>query len=402
MLKRSLVLAGMLLVSTQCTHKSVMENDTREPAGLENLVEKYELQALSQLFGNDSPLGPVRRKMSVSISTSGDGKYLSETAKKALQEALVKTLSGDGSEQALAKVAAGNIKAAIINNFIKTLKVYKIVNVGVQADLTFTPEPNSRGNYDAELASNQLVRLDEKGKLSQKMEALENFKFSNTFYNNSAYIPQAGKDFQYVGGMMSLYFEILDSSVNLKLPNPFKNGVKGYVRYRRYYKTENQPNPRLACSGFKMSSKRAGEKVPLFYTVDLYSNFNLSNIIPTEEALEVFPGRLVTGNEGRPDALPKDGARLGKSITTASYAVESPRLSTGAVSFGIKKIVYSLKEKSIDLNRSEVDVLQYIPSTDQDDQAMAVGNARRTFLKACQSNIKKDFYINSLVEGGTL
>jgi hypothetical protein len=290
-MKNLKVLSGLVFVLglSSCTHKEVQE---REPAATSaaGIISPDEGRILAQLIGGDSPVRNYRHPMSASFHTNNDKKYLTETAKKALQEALAESLGATDPEKGLAKIVVGNIKAAVIENFIKTLRVYKIVNTGLQFDIAFAPKANNPKDFDAQLASNQLIRLDETNSLSAKWEQLEKGSFTDTVYKNSSLIPTSGKDANYIGGVATVYIEILDANPKIRLPNPVKNGVKGFIRYRRYYRVQQDHAQKVTCDKYTLSSNRAGEGVPTFYTVDLYKNFNLKSLIPTPETIEIYPG----------------------------------------------------------------------------------------------------------------
>ncbi|WP_415064314.1 hypothetical protein [Bdellovibrio sp.] len=397
---RGALVLGACFLSLYCSHK-----ESRLPAsGGKPLITDGETQALSDLFGSDSPSNGYRHPMTVSFHTNSDKEYLSNTAKKALQEALIESLGGDVPEQALGKVVAGNLKEAMIENFVKTMRVYKIINTGLQVDLAFVPKANNRNDFSAELSSNQLVRLSETGKLSGKWESLERSTITGSLYHNSVYVPARQDEADYIGGMMSIYVEILDTSPKIKIPSITKNGVKGFIRYRRYYRLNKNLAKSLSCDNFAVNVTRP-EGVPLFYTVDLYKNFNLKNLIPTEETLEVFPGLLATSSEGRNELMPRSLEKAGKSISTATFAVEQKRNISGEVSFSLKKLVYSLKEKSLDREKSQVDLIRYYSSGEGGGVGMedsALANARRTFLKRCESSVEKLLGLEAVVQGGLL
>lgn len=395
---KSAAIACVALAAVHCTHKEV-----RQPASVKQIITDGEAQALGDLLGGDSPLNSYHHKMSVHFHTNGDQKYLSKTARKALNESLIKTLGSDAPEQGLAKLAAGNIKDALIENFVKTMRFYKIINTGLQVDLMFNPEPNQKNDYSAELNSNQLVRLSETGRLSSKWDQLEKGTATGTVYNNSAYVPVTKGGADYIGGSMTIYIEIMD--IGIGVPSIKKYGVKGFVRYRRYYRSNHVPQQPAVCEGFTLTAKSAGPGVPLFYTVDLYKNFNLKDLIPTEETLEIFPGILASHNEGRRELMPDTYEETGKSIPTGSFRVEEKRNSSGQVIFNLNKIVYDLKERELDRSRTRVDLVEYntrFHTENSSDEQQALSNASRNYLKKCESSMEKYLNLNSLVHGGVL
>ncbi|AFY03173.1 hypothetical protein [Bdellovibrio bacteriovorus] len=401
MTMKSALIAWAALMAVHCTHKEM-----REPASEKKYtISDGQTQALADLIGGDSPLKPYRHPMKISFHTNGDQKYLSETARKALNQAIIETLGVENPEQGLAKLAAGNLKDAMIENFVKTMRVYKIINTGLQVDLTFLPQPNQRNDYAAELNSNQLVRFNETGALSSKWEQLEKATDTGTVYNNSVLIPATQGQADYIGGTVTFYVEILDTRPKFGLPSIKKNGVKGFARYRRYYRLNREVQKSVSCEGYTLSAKKSGPGVPLFYTVDLYKNFSLKNIIPTEETIEVFPGLVASNNEGRNELMPDKYEKTGKSIPTGQFVVESKKSFTEEISFNLEKIVYDLKEKKLDRDRSRVKLVNYYSSRDQDSTAnetQALYSARIQYLKKCESSMEKFLNLDALVNGGVL
>lgn len=398
--KTALVACAAMTV-VHCTHKEV-----REPASVKNIITDGEVQALGDLLGGDSPLNSYRHPMRVQFHTNGDGKYLSETARKALNQALIDTLGVENPEQGLAKLAAGNLKDALVENFVKTLRVYKIINTGLQMDLVFAPVPNQKGTFADEFSSNQLIRLGETGRLSQKWDQIEKETVTGNVYNNSPYIPAKQGQADYIGGALTMYVEILDTKPKFGLPSIKKNGVKGFVRYRRYYRLNRDVQKTATCENFTMSAKTSGSGVPLFYTVDLYKNFNLANLIPTEETLEIFPGLIASMNEGRSELMPDNYEKSGKSIPTGSFVVEQKRNVSGEVSFSLKKIVYDLKDKALDRSRTKVDLVEFHSRRNNGDsmaeESSALSSASSSYLKKCESSMEKFLSLESLVQGGLL
>ncbi|WP_413568977.1 hypothetical protein ACLWBD_16075 [Bdellovibrio sp. HCB117] len=391
------LLAGASFLCLQCTHK-----EKREPAATKSLTSDAGVAAAAEIFGGDSPTQAYRHPLKIDFYTNGDKNYLSKTARKALEQALTESLSADVPEQALAKIVVGNLKESMIENFVKTMKFYKIVNTGLQIDLTFVPETYRKDDYGPELSSNQLFRLSDTGSLSRKWETLEKSSVTGSMYNNSVYIP-VKKDADYIGGIVTLYIEILDMKPGI--PNPMKKGVKGYVRYRRYYRVNEALNKPVQCENFIATAKGGGNGVPVFYTVDLYKNFNLKNIIPTDEYLEVYPGLLATSSEGRYELMPDKSDAAGKSIPTATFMIEPKKKYSEYVSFTLKKIVYDMEKNEIDLSKSSVDLVEY-NSHNQDSssqsQDAALSNAKRQLLKKCEKPLSRFLNLESVLKGSAL
>ena len=397
MMKNLKILSGVLFVlgMAGCTHKDVQPQQ-REPAAAPaaGIITSDEARILAQLIGGDSPVRNYRHPMTASFHTNNDKKYLTETTKKALQEALAKSLGVDDPEKGLAKIVAGNLKEAIVDSFVKTLRVYKIVNTGLQFDIAFTPTPNTAKDFNAELSSNQLIRLDETNSLSSKWAQIEKGTFTDTVYKNSSLIPVNAKGVNYIGGVATVYIEILDANPKIRLPNPLKNGVKGFIRYRRYYRVQQDHTAKTTCDKFTMSSNRAGEGVPTFYTVDLYKNFNLKNLIPTPETIEVYPGLIASTNVGRDQMLPSSQEKVGKSISTASFNISQKKLLGGDLVLSLDKLVFDATDKKINPSLSSA-------SIKSGGVGLTVDLVKSSFLKECEGPLTKMLNLD-VVLGGSL
>ncbi|WP_413580599.1 hypothetical protein [Bdellovibrio sp. HCB288] len=394
-MKKPLILSLCAAVlAVHCSHKEV-----RKPSSLPNIFTERETQALGQILGGDSPTEKFRRVMAVDFNTNGDAEYLSENARKSIQTAIAETLGEENPQQGLAKLALGNVKTEVVENFIKTLKVYKLVNLGLQFDLNFAPKPYS-ATFAPELSSNQLVRLDELGSLSKKWELSESQGFTNQIYANSSLVSKS-EDADYIGGQVSIFVEILDTKPKLGLPKITKNGVKGYIRYRRYFRL-NSTVSAGNCNGFT-SAVTSAAGVPVFYTVDLYKNFNLKNLIPTEETLEIYPGIIAATQEGRPELQPESSAKY-QSISTMRYQVNQKKMMAHT-DFVVKKMVYDLKDRKFDVERSEVDVSSFrslAKNPRPSEESEAKSAARREFFGKCQGVLEKQLKLNQVIPGGIL
>ena len=390
--------ASMIL---SCTHK-----ETRTPAAvsIKDVISDRGVKAFSDIIGGDSPINPYRRPMKIDFYVDGDKDYLSETAKKALHQALTDSLL-DKSGQGLAKVVASNLKEQMVENFVKTMRFYKLINVGLQMDISFLPEPNQKDSLESEMNSNQLVRFDELGKLSQKWTALETNTRTQSLYNNSVLVPVTSGQADLVGGAVTLYIEILDATPKFKLPRLTKNGVKGYIRYRRYYRMNEELAAKTTCDKYVISSQRAGKNVPLFYTLDMYKNFNIKNIVPTDETLEIFPGLLAKNSDGRHELMPKKDGKNGKSIPTGAFQVQEKTGALDQVTFAVEKIVYDLKDKSLDRRKSDVKMVSFDSRRSYDhpvDEGQALYNAKVNFFKKCESSLEKALKFDEIVQGDLL
>lgn len=386
------------LIGLSCTHK-----DTREPASAKQgreLISEKSHEALSQILKGDSPTQDYRRTLEIKFHTDGDEKYLSEQARKSLQQALVESLGGDTPEQGLAKVVAGELKDAVIENFVKTLRIYKIINLGLQADLYFLPEPNDKNSFLPELNNNQLVHLQETSRLSEKWSRTESNTPTRTFLRNSHLVPRQGQA-DYLGGVVTLFVKIVDVNPKLKLPSLKKRGVQGFVRYRRYFRM-NSPKQAVRCDDFVMQVQAKDKSSAQFFTVDIYQNFNLANILPTDESIEIYPGIIAATNDGRADLLPNDSS-VGTSISTGNFLIARQKDVNGKIEFSLNKIVYNLKDGSYDAAQSEAKVSAFENKSSTDypaDEHAALGAAKKKFFSRCSNELERYLAMGSLFRRG--
>lgn len=384
MKKKFVMIACASLLTAHCSHK-----ETREPAGTKTILTDDEAKALSDLISTDSPLNPYRRPMKIEFHIDGDKEYLQQTAKKAFREALAESLGGDTPEQGLGKVVTTNLKNELLENFVKTLRIYKLFNTGIQVDISFLPEPYQSYDLTPELASNQLVRFNEVGKLSRKWQELQT-PVTNKVFSNSFFVSKSQEDSDYIGGSLTLFVELLDTDIKVKLPNPAKNAVKGFLRYRRFYRLNNEPQKAAECEGYSLTFKSDGPRVPLVYTVDLFKNFNLKNISPMEESLEIYPGFLASNNEGRKELMPDILTTAGQSISLGQFFIYQKQSASWAPGFRIRKLVFDLKDHKLDAERSSV------------EQEKISAHDRKNYFKKCEKSLKTYLKLDSILPGGVL
>jgi hypothetical protein len=207
-------------------------------------------------------------------------------------------------------------------------------------------------------------------------------------------IPINSQAANYIGGVATVYIELLDANPKFKVPEPTKNAVKGFIRYRRYYRVQQDHAQTVTCDKYTLSSNRAGENVPTFFTVDLYKNFNLKNLIPTPETIEIYPGLLATTNDGRDGLLPRDTKEIGDSISTASFNVSQKKLIGGDLTITLNKLVYGATDKKINPELSKA-------SIKSGGLGLTVDQVKKSFLNECEQPLAKLLNLN-VVLGGAL
>lgn len=372
---------------------------TTEFASHSRLYSQSGLRAVSEILGSDSPLKPYRHPMQVRFYVNGDQDYLGKKAKEALNQALLETLNGDVSEEGLIKALGANVQDAVLDKFVKTLRVYKLINTGLQMDLLFIPQENSIRDLGPQLSSNQLVRLSETGRLDKILTDLQSQTVIGNLYRYSSLVPSvSGGGVTYLGGAVSLFVEVLDTGFKIKIPNPLKNGVKGFVRYRRYYRVDENRADSFSCGDYKVSKTIEKNGIPLFYTVDLYKNFNLENLIPTDETIEIYPGLLVATGEGRSELLPDSTKETGKSVIAASISVE--KTSNQKTKFRVRKLVYEPESKRLDLDRSLSALVPVRADSSKrpHEKRPNMYHEQKKFLTSCAQQLENNLAVSAFLQ----
>jgi len=288
--------------------------------------------------------------------TDLDDKYLQAKAKVALNSTLVDTFSSLASPQNKKPITAllkENLIKNIVSNYIKTAQVFKIFNGTFQIDLNFTPKEHLNINYDHELSTNQLINFENSGSLYDELVSSE---ISNAKQMASIDFPVSTELYQYTGGSISIWLKLLDMSFNpLKpIPNPKKNAVKGFVRYRRYFKVNSpsrmdfQLNSEAVTSNLLHFKKnKEGTINSRFITVDIIKEFNLKNLIPKDGRMEIHFGNIVPNNIKKGNIIRNFFSKKEKKINTGelSFSGEFKGYRNGTYKSTIKKLVYDFKKK---------------------------------------------------------
>ncbi len=250
----------------------------------------------------------INYDLDIKFRTNKDEDYILETSKKALKEALTKTLiipTGGEDKESLIKLFQENLMEELIDNFVKTLKLYKIVNGSFQIDLNFTPRVTPQFNFNEELSSNQLIQWDA---ISEHELEVETIKHSVAKRAISIELPYNHEPFQYKGGQISLWFKLVDLTPDLQLNSPKERVASGFIRYRKFYKAPHFLETIKLNGNSKISFESASfiaykERAP-YVTVDVYQEFNFNNPIPKLDRVEFHFGKLLEDNFHRDSLLP--------------------------------------------------------------------------------------------------
>ena len=272
--------------------------------------------------------------LSLNFRTDKDEPYVKRVLQKSLRETIRTSLiqkkaitTEEGIEihdKGLVALIKGNLVNSLVDNFVKTIKVYKIINGTFQIDLNFVPRSQKEFGYDAELNSNELVNWSKKDSLYEELMEEEQ-PFHQKVLETA--VPSSSNTYQYKGGQITIWFKVMDLVPTVKIPNPKKRGVKGFIRLRRYYRAPELANTepfiedkdfRLNMVHFKSLKKRNKNGVSEnFVTADIYKEFDLENPVPKLDRVELHFGKVLPDNFHKNSLIGKLFAYKEKTIETS-------------------------------------------------------------------------------------
>ncbi|MCM2322261.1 MAG: hypothetical protein NDJ90_03260 [Oligoflexia bacterium] len=412
-----------LLGALACSHSAPMREPVREPAAADALgiFKGTDTRLLGDFFQFDTRGKRARQEVQTRVWTDMDGEYLQGQARKALNEAVARTLqkrdaeSGTGPEGTLISRLKGNLMESFLDEFIKTWRFYEIVNGTLQLDFYFSPEADAPTDYGPELGSNGLVRLNETGGLAAKLQEFEAQSFTRKVRAGARLIPP-GRDaggregLRYIGGNITLNIQILDMGwkpLERFFPKSKKNAVKGFLRYRRYFAGAGAPLTSARCGQgthqVKSAGYERGDSDDAFITVDVYHTFNLESLAPRPDRIEVFPGRILAPNRGEDALLPAGTEFTGKSVHAGDFVVKGEtREPQSSIEFQhrLRGLVYSFESGQFDVRRSSLATTgRYLvtpPLTEEAAYANWSASAQGEFLKECREVLLKGFQLEQL------
>jgi hypothetical protein len=272
--------------------------------------------------------------LALNFRTDKDKPYVKEVLQKSLQETIRTSLiqkkaatAEEGIEahdKGLTALIKGNLVNSLVDNFVKTIKVYKIINGTFQIDLNFIPKAQKEFGYDSELASNELINWSKKDSLFEELKR-EDVPFHQKVLETP--VPSTSNTYQYKGGQITIWFKVMDLTPTLKLPSPTKRGVKGFIRLRRYYRAPELANTepfvedndfRLNMVHFKSLKKKNKNGVSEnFVTADIYKEFDLENPVPKLDRVELHFGKVLPDNFHKNSLIGRLFAYKEKTIETS-------------------------------------------------------------------------------------
>jgi hypothetical protein len=249
----------------------------------------------------------------------GKGAALSENTQN---EASAKESKDQKVEQSFLQIFKGQLVAQFIENYVKSLYVFKLVKLGnshFQIDLSLVPKKDSPENFDQEMGTNQLIKLSNVGKLEDYLTDA-NETVAGSVAETAKLIPASKEKFQYLGGTVSVWFNILDMTwkpLKKFFPDTKSQALKGFIRFRRYFRVNDPAVFDVAGTyrDVKVSTIDLNKNADNYITVDVYQSFDLENMVPELESMNVSFGQLLNNK-----LESKDRHTQNQKVALSSYS----------------------------------------------------------------------------------
>lgn len=395
----SIFFLGLLLAS--CSHGGNRAPSSEAPA-TEGDPLALDTTLYTDFFTVETGGKRLKYRMEFRFHTDIDKEHLRTRAFAAFQTALAKTLSTN--EATLANRLKKNVMESILEEFVYTLYVLKIINGTIQADVHFFPVNDSPFDLTAELDNNNLILGDQRGKLALKLEDLgsktDTQRIAAAMKNEVVRARAESGEYKYLGGSISLWIKIADlrwNPLEKFLPDPKKNAVKGFLRFRRHYLADPLRKAGIDCgSGLRLKELRFGPSkeatdTKQFVTVDVYKDFNLGSLLPKNESADIYFGLLLPTNKGRSRLLPAKDWRTGDPIKTGELKIVALGPEAQEYTHRVGGLTYSFATRSFDFSRSSVksEAVNFNP-----DDNSAAYFAGKELLKQCEKTFFEEFGLN--------
>lgn len=398
---RRLSIWALAFLIASCSHGGNRAPSSEEPAG-EGDPLALDTPLYTDFFTVDTGGKRLKYRMDFRFHTDMDKEHLRTRAFAAFQTALAKTLSTN--EATLAARLKKNVMESVLEEFVYTLYVLKIINGTIQADIHFFPVNDSPYDLTPELDNNNLVLGDQKGKLALQLEEIgsktDTQRIAAAMKNEVVRARDDSGDYKYLGGSVSLWIKIADlrwNPLEKFLPDPKKNAVKGFLRFRRHYLAEPMRKSGLDCGGglrlkeLRFGPTKDGGDAKQFVTVDVYKDFNLGSLLPKNESADVYFGLLLPTNKGRSRLLPGKDWRTGEAVKTGELRIVAQGPGADEYTHRVGGLTYSFASKSFDFSRSSVKS----EAAKQDPEAgSAAYFAGKELLKQCENTLFQEFSLN--------
>ena len=121
-----------------------------------------------------------------------------------------------------------------------------------------------------------------------------------------------------------------------------KNAVKGYVKYRKYYRVNKKIHTNFTENKYSyvLESRKTGNE-PLMMTVDTYKVFNMANLAPKLDRVEISFGKLLPHKTDKGFWLTRPFVKM------FTKEKETGRLLVGVYEAGKSKAKATIKVKKL-------------------------------------------------------
>ncbi|OUR96299.1 hypothetical protein A9Q84_08045 [Halobacteriovorax marinus] len=325
--------------------------------------DHLEFDAYRDYFLTNSFNKYLNFKMTTGFWTDKESEGLRRKANVALHNSFIQTFEEQSnSSSSVSELFKKSIVENSISKFVNTLYLFEVMNGKFQIDMNFTPQFIQNLTYENELSSNQLVDIK---RLNLK-EELKEISKSQIQTIIETPIPHVNEKYQYSGGSISIQLNIIDLKWNPKksMIDPKNSSLNGHIRFRRYYRANKLSDLGLDIEGKTLKvemfqlRKKEGESNN-YITVDLYKTFDLNNMSPKRDRIEINFGKLLSNS-------PKNGTWLRNVFDDREDHYETGDLylhgkykshaTTIKTQVKLEKLIYSFKEKSFS-KKSKIIVL---------------------------------------------
>ncbi|GEM_PF-3823703 len=351
------ILFGLSQYDGKTARKKVWDNAKHErlPASLFNDIDLITFQ---DFFSSSSLEDGIKYDITTDFWTNKDTDYLQEKSLESIREAILKTATAAGEQLpdekiVLSKILKDNLIESFIGNFVKTLAVYKIINGVFQFDINFNPKNDHWTNYDNELSSNQLIRINQTGLLEEQLNDASKSVVDH-IVDTTFKIPSSDNTYHYAGGVVTLWVKLLDI---LASPTQPLKLVDSFIRYRRYYRMNNAIEfTSLGIGGnsgmiddIKKAPGEDNKYNAEFVTVDVYKKINRTTFAPYLDKADVYFGKLIPSTNRRENTINRTIAERPNIIKSSDYqinvrTVKDRQKYTYTVPLGV--LSYSFIDKS--------------------------------------------------------
>lgn len=368
-----IVLVCMLAGHIACKSrpKNQLKSNVEPPGKTSDLgYSAGEIAVFNDLLSGATYNKQIKQTVETEFWTSSDETYVKTKSKQAFQSAIIKSLTNTHPGQQTTKADSfltrfkQDLIQSVIANFIKTLKVYKIVNGIFQYDVHFIAEEDSPLDYSPEMASNQLIDISQVATLTSRIaEAKDATKIVKKIKHLPNILPPISGDssmYQYLGGTVSIWVSLLAPKF---LPTLTKNALNGFVRYRRYFRVNHLPHLALNADRRLHLDKafwHADKPQDQIVTVDIIKTFNLQTMKPQLNTLEISFGQILNprDHQGKWWSTVYRPARMQDGQTGFLKLVGKVAWQAYSIDFQLdmQKLVYRFDRRQMDLIKSATEL----------------------------------------------